>query len=92
MSDKDDKSDDQYVIHDDHLLMEDKRDYALVEILLRLSSLENLLINTGVIKREDLTSYLREASDLLVDSLKDTLEKGALDNVFKKSDNNGMKN
>jgi hypothetical protein len=45
-------------------------DYSLIEIMLRLSAIESLLVKSGVLKNDDIVSEMKKISDDVQEKIK----------------------
>jgi len=45
-------------------------DYSLIEIMLRLSAIESLLVKNGVLKNDDIVSEMKKISDDVQEKIK----------------------
>jgi hypothetical protein len=85
MSDKADFPDSE---KDQQLFREERRDHVLIEILMRLSSLERLIIDKGLIDEKELLAYIQSSYDLLMEQMKSGIDETLADTML----NKGMKN
>lgn len=69
---------------------EERRDFALIEILMRLSALEKILVDKGVINTEDLLGYIKNSVNELIEHMQAGIDKEKLSSMLKGS--NGIKN
>lgn len=71
------------------LSLEERRDHVLIEILMRLSSLERLIIDKGLIEEEEFVTYIKNSYDLLMEHMKAGVDESLIDTML---NNNGLKN
>jgi hypothetical protein len=74
----------------ENLSSEERRDYALIEILMRLSALEKVLVDKGVINAKDLLDYIKNSANALIEHMQAGVDKDKLNNILKNS--TGIKN
>jgi len=58
-----------------------KKDYAIVEILLRLAAIETVLINKGIISDKDLAEQINNSTNQLVEYIKNNLNNDLLESL-----------
>jgi len=75
----------------ENLNTEERRDYALIEILMRLSALEKILVDKGIINAEDLLGYIKNSVNTLIEHMQAGIDKDKLSSMLKGS-SSGIKN
>ncbi len=69
----------------ENLNTEERRDYALIEILMRLSALEKILVDKGIINADDLLGYIKDSVNTLIEHMQTGVDKDKLSNMLKGS-------
>lgn len=64
---------------------EERKDYAIIEILMRLSALEKVLVEKDIVKQEELIKYIKSSTDTLLEHMKVSADKAAI-NVLNNKD------
>jgi len=64
---------------------EERRDYALIEILMRLSALEKILVDKGIVNAEDLLGYIKNSVNALIEHMQDGVDKDKFSSMLKGS-------
>lgn len=69
----------------ENLNTEERRDYALIEILMRLSALEKILVDKGIVNADDLLVYIKNSVNVLTELMQENVDKDKLSSMIKGS-------
>jgi hypothetical protein len=76
----------------ENLNTEERRDYALIEILMRLSAVEKILVDKGIVNADDLLGYIKNSVNALIEHMQAGVDKDKLSNILKASSSSSNKN
>ena len=65
----------------DNSSSDERKDYALIEILMRLSALEKVLVENGTVTLEDLIKHVKNSADTLLERMKANADQQSVINI-----------